>query len=75
MEPLYIVLSIFLAAMLSYDIAKFVRGDRPDWKEGLVTGLVFVGFLAEQPCKWLFTLYSDERGWDKRSLVEGRSER
>ena len=36
----------FLAAMLSYDIAKFVRGDRPDWKEGLVTGLVFVGFLA-----------------------------
>ncbi len=46
MEPLYIVLSIFLAAMLSYDIAKFVRGDRPDWKEGLVTGLVFVGFLA-----------------------------
>ncbi|UZW66249.1 hypothetical protein OC195_20555 [Priestia flexa] len=33
MEPFYIVLSIFLAAMLSYDIAKFVRGDRPDWKE------------------------------------------
>ncbi|MEW4271982.1 hypothetical protein [Priestia megaterium] len=46
MEPLYIVLTIFLAAMLSYDIARFVRGDRPDWKEGLVTGLVFVGFLA-----------------------------
>ncbi|WP_210611106.1 hypothetical protein [Priestia flexa] len=46
MEPFYIVLSIFLAAMLSYDIAKFVRGDRPDWKEGLVTFLVFVGFLA-----------------------------
>ncbi len=60
MEPLYIVLSIFLAAMLSYDIAKFVRGDRPDWKEGLVTGLVFVGFLAAM--QMVFTLYSAERG-------------
>ncbi|WP_204166834.1 hypothetical protein [Bacillus sp. CGMCC 1.16541] len=46
MQPIYVILSILLAAMLSYDIAKFVRGERPDWKEAIVTVLVFVGFLA-----------------------------
>jgi hypothetical protein len=45
-QPIYVILSILLAAMLSYDIAKFVRGERPDWKEAIVTVLVFVGFLA-----------------------------